>query len=135
MFKLRQKIKFPCFYNDRAFDQKDFLIVKETKSGIKFTIQDKLNGVEVAISVPLLNAMEIRTAISSAMIGTIDERFDINHNVGIWVRDTRAYNTPLVSLLLVGRNDSESICITTKQALQLNDFIEEVYKNGSSIQV
>ncbi|AXQ67581.1 hypothetical protein OMNIODEOPRIMUS_29 [Bacillus phage OmnioDeoPrimus] len=135
MFKLRQKIKFPCFYNDRAFDQKDFLIVKETKTGIKFTIQDKLNGVEVAINVPLLNAMEIRTAISSAMIGTIDERFDINHNVGIWVRDTRAYNTPLVSLLLAGLNDSESICITTKQALQLNDFIEEVYKNGSSIQV
>ncbi|ADH03366.1 gp220 [Bacillus phage W.Ph.] len=129
----KRKIKFPCMYNEYTPNQDDYLIVKETSTGLRFKIKDKYNVREIRVDVPLLNAMEIRVVIQHAMIGTIDKEFDLDDEKCVWVRDSTCYSRPAVSILLADLDDSESICITTHQANQLYDFIKEVYDNVKAV--
>jgi len=120
-------------YNEYTPNQDDYLIVKETSTGLRFKIKDKYNVREIRVDVPLLNAMEIRVVIQHAMIGTIDKEFDLDDEKCVWVRDSTCYSRPAVSILLADLDDSESICITTHQANQLYDFIKEVYDNVKAV--
>ncbi|AEZ50228.1 hypothetical protein BCPG3_062 [Bacillus phage BCPG3] len=127
----KRKITLSCMYNGHTNNQDDYLIVSETKKGVKFKIVDKLNKAEVTIKLPMDDATKVGSVIGRAMNMSTYEEIVMDNGDLIRITDAITMDKYSVQLMIVDIDNAESIRLTIEQSRLIREFIRqrlELYK-------
>lgn len=118
-------------YNGHTNNQDDYLIVSETKKGVKFKIVDKLNKEEVTIKLSMDDATKVGSVIGRAMNMSTHDEIVVDNGDLIRITDAITMDKYSVQLMIVDIDNAESICLTIEQSRLIREFIRqrlELYK-------